>query len=108
MLRCLSLVALALLVAAGCKGDRNKCEKACRNFSALVYWEKAEKEINAAPEAGRAELKKKHLGKFTMYMEEGVDHCVNQCSSANNDEMIDCMISAKSSADAKKCVPKDD
>lgn len=98
----------ALLTGAGaCKGDRNKCEKACRNFSALIYWEKADKEINSAPEAERAELKKKHLGKFTMYIEEGIDHCVNQCSSARNDDMTDCMISAKTATDAKKCVAKD-
>jgi hypothetical protein len=108
MPRCLPLVLAALLALAACKGDRNQCEKACRNFSALVYWEKADKEIAAAPEAERAELKKKKLGKFTMYIEEGIDHCVNQCASANNDEMIDCMISAKTGEQAKACIPKDE
>ena len=38
-----------VLVALGCKGNPEKCDKGCRNFFELVYWEKANAEIDSAP-----------------------------------------------------------
>jgi len=103
-----ALFVLALASSAlGCKGDRNKCEAACRNYATLVYWEKTDAEIAAAPEADRENLKKKKLSEFTNYLEQGVEICVNQCSSANNDEQIDCMTKAKTGTEAEKCSSKD-
>ena len=104
-----ALFVLALASAAlGCKGDRNKCEEACRNYATLVYWETTDAEIAAAPAAERETLKKKKLSEFTNYLEQGVEMCTNQCSSANNDEQIDCMRNAKTGPDARKCSAKDD
>jgi hypothetical protein len=104
-----ALFVLAVASAAlGCKGDRNKCETACRNFYTLTYWEKADALIAAAPEGARENMKKTKLAQFTSALEDGVDLCVNQCSSANNDEQVDCMTNAKTSVDAKKCSAKDD
>ncbi len=103
------LFVLALASAAlGCKGDRNKCETACRNYATLVYWEKTDAEIASAPEGARENLKKQRLSEFTNYLEQGVEMCVNQCSSANNDEQIECMTKAKTGAEAKVCSDKDD
>lgn len=102
MLR-IALVSAGLLLAA-CKGDRQKCEQACRNYGTLMYWDVVDKEVAAAPEDKREALKKKKLAEFSSQLENGVDMCVSQCSSANNDEQIDCMIEAKTAADVKKCV----
>ena len=102
MLR-MALVSAGLLLAA-CKGDKQQCEKACRNYGTLMYWEVVDKEIAAAPEDKREALRKKKLAEFSSQLENGVDMCVSQCSSANNEEQMDCMIEAKTAADAKKCV----
>ncbi len=104
-----SLFVLAFATAAlGCKGDRNKCEDACRNYATLVYWETADKEIAAAPEADREALKKKKLSEFTHHLEQGVEMCTNQCSSANNDEQMDCMRNAKTATEARACSSTDE
>jgi len=94
----------AVLLVAGCKADRGKCETACRNFATLNYWQQADAEIAKAPEAQRKTLREKKLVEFDNKLEQGVDMCVNQCSSANNDDQIDCMIEAKTAQAAKQCI----
>jgi hypothetical protein len=101
MRRAVLIAVLGLLAA--CKGDRDKCEKACRNYGTLLYWDIADKAIQAAPEAERDALRKRKLGEFSSLLENGVDTCINQCTSANNDKTIDCMTSAKTAAEATKC-----
>ncbi len=99
-----SAVLIAVLgLLAACKGDRQKCETACRNYGTLMYWQISDKEIQAAPEAQRDALRKRKVAEFSSKLENGVDVCVNQCSSANNDKQIDCMITAKTAADADAC-----
>jgi len=100
----LALVApLALLL--GCKGDPVKCEKACRNYAELTYWKKADAEINAAPVAERDALRKQKMGEFSNNLSRGVDMCTSQCMSANNDEIINCLLDAKTSEQAQGCAP---
>jgi hypothetical protein len=99
----LAVLALSASLVA-CKGDRNKCEEACRNYGTLSYWRKADAEIAALPEKDREAAKRRKLGEFSSLLENGVDHCVNQCSSANNDDQTDCMIKAKTAVEADICV----
>jgi hypothetical protein len=102
MLRAVVIAVLGLLAA--CKGDHDKCEKACRNYGTLLYWDIADKAIQAAPPAERDALRKRKLGEFSSLLENGVDTCINQCTSANNDKQNDCMTNAKTAAEAKLCV----
>jgi hypothetical protein len=102
-----ALVAGLMLPLGACKGDRKKCEDACRNYASLVYWKKVDAEIAALPAAEREPHRRKRLAAFASQLENGVDMCVNQCSSANNDEQMDCMIKAKTATDAEKCVEED-
>jgi hypothetical protein len=97
-------LASAMLLLGACKGDRQKCEKACRNYGTLMYWDVVDKELATTPEDKRDALRKKKLAEFSSQLENGVDMCVDQCASANNDKQIDCMIEAKTSAEVKKCV----
>lgn len=103
---------VALVVGFGtlgaCKGDKNKCEQACRNYAKLAYWKKADAEIAALPEAERENEKKRRLAQYSTQLETGVDLCVNQCVSANNDEMTDCMIEAKTAETVIACAADDD
>lgn len=97
------LAVAALTTLGACKGDRQKCETACRNYGTLLYWEISDKEIQAAPADKQVSLRKRKLAEFSSQLENGVDVCVNQCSSANNDKQMNCMIEAKTAAEAKKC-----
>ena len=101
----LSLATLmALAVGGGCKGDAQKCETGCRNYAGLVYWKQADAEITAAPADQRDTLRKRKLGEFDTKLEGGIDMCVSQCQSANNDTQIDCLIAAKTADKATECL----
>lgn len=104
-------IAFALLVSVAlggcmkqCNADPDKCEKACRNYAQLVFWEQADAEINAAPVEKRDELRKQKLAEFTKNMENGLPTCTSKCVSANNDTDMKCMLEAKSSKQVKACV----
>lgn len=99
------VIALGLLLSA-CKGDIQKCEQACRNYGTLMYWKAADAEIAAAPAAERDALRKKKLGELSTKLENGIDMCISQCQSANNEKDMDCMIAAKTADQAKACVEK--
>lgn len=101
MRRAVLIAVLGLLAA--CKGDRQKCETACRNYGTLLYWEISDKQIQAAPAEQREALRKRKLAEFSSKLENGVDVCINQCSSANNDKQVDCMTTAKTADEASKC-----
>ena len=95
------LIVLGLL--GGCKGDPEKCERAVRNYSQLVYWEQADAEIAAAAPDQREPIRKAKLAKFEAEMQSRLDAVVSKCTSANNDKMTDCMIAAKTATQAKSC-----
>lgn len=98
-----AVVVCAMLLLPACKGDPVRCEKAIRNYTALVYWDEADKEIAAKPEAERAALRKEKLAKFDHDLSGGIDTMTSQCVSAGNDDQIECMIDAKTAEDAKAC-----
>jgi hypothetical protein len=95
---------LASLVLAACKGDPVKCESACRNYGTLTYWAGIDPLIAAAPPEQRETMRREKLADFEQRLESGVDTCVTQCVSANNEETIDCMIGAKTGTAARACV----
>src|SRR5438552_14227573 len=87
-----ALLAALALGSAACKVDAQKCDQACRNVAELLYWQQADKEIEAGPADQRDALRKRKLGEFTTKLEQGIDLCVNQCQSARPD--VECMIAA--------------
>ena len=94
-----------LLALVACtRTDPEKCEKAIRNYAQLVYWEGAEKEIASAPADQRDALRKQKLSEFASSMEKGLALDVSKCTSANFSDQVDCMIAAKTAAQAKACV----
>lgn len=97
-------LAFALILAAGCQKDPVKCEKGIRNYHQLVYWEQANAEIDAAPPAQRDALRKDKLAQFERDIERALPTVVSKCTSANSDDEVDCMIAAKTAAQAKACV----
>ncbi len=96
------VVAIAIF---GCKGNPEKCDKACRHYADLVFWQKADAEIAAAPPEQRDALRKQKLAKFTADLEKGITMCSSQCVSASgfSDSQVDCLINAKTAEQAKEC-----
>lgn len=92
-----------MAAVGACKGDRKQCEAACRNYATLVYPKVTEAEIAKLPEAEREAARRKKAAAFSSQLENGVETCINQCASANNDEQIDCMIQAKTADQATAC-----
>jgi hypothetical protein len=102
-----SVLLLVVAMTLGCKGDPVKCEKACRNYAELVYWDEAEKEIAALPAPERDALRKKKMAEFSNHLSRGVDMCSSKCMSANHKEDIECLINAKTAKEAKSCTTRD-
>ena len=76
--------------------DDAACDHACRNYATLKFWQAADAEIAALPEAARAS---KHAGKaaeLTSKLDAGVPACVHQCVEANDAVSAHCMAEAKS------------
>jgi len=102
-MRRVTLLVFVLGLCSGCKGDKQKCEQAARNYATLTYWGRVDKEIAAAPADKRDGLRKKRLSEFANELESKIDVVVSQCQSANNDDQIDCMIAAKTADQAVEC-----
>ena len=102
-MRYVPVVIFAALLAPACKGDKQKCEQASRNYAELMFWKKANIEIEALPEAQRSLARQKKLSEYTNELENSIDFITEQCVSANNDEQVDCMIAAKTAEQVTKC-----
>lgn len=101
------LFALCIVFTTGCqscKGDPEKCDRAARNYAQLVYWEKANKEIEALPVDQRDAARKQKLAEFSAAVEKGIDLVVSKCVSANNKQDTDCLIEAKTATAARACL----
>jgi hypothetical protein len=100
---------LALVLTAvtgllgGCKGDFVKCDQACRNYARLAYWKRADARLAEFPADRRDAERKALLAKFDHDLEAGIDQCVSQCQSANNAELVECWIDAKTADQVDNC-----
>ena len=72
--------------------DRAACDRACRNFATLKFWDHIGPDDHAPHEA---ELASK--------LEAGLPACVTQCLAANNPTQTACMGAATSVADLAAC-----
>ena len=103
------LLALCFVFSTGCgacKGDPEKCDKACRNYAELVFWDTANAEIEALPVAERDAARKQKMAEFANNLTKGVDFCTSKCVSANNTDDMECLMAAKTAKQAKDCVTK--
>lgn len=101
------LAALFLVFMTGCqacKGDPEKCDRACRNYAELTFWDQANVEIDKLPVAERDAARKQKMAEFANNLERGIDLCTSKCVSANNTKDTKCMIEAKTAAAVKACV----
>jgi len=94
---------LLLFSALGCKGDRDKCTQATQHFAELMYWEKANAEIARLPAEQQDAERKRRLTEFTRELDAQLDVRISQCVAAGNDSQAECIIEAKTRAQALEC-----
>lgn len=100
----LVLAVLSSLAVAGCdKASVQECDKGCRNYFTLHYWEEAEAEIAAAPEAERAALRADKERDYHERLKANLELCIQKCTSGAESGRATCWANAKSTEDAKKC-----
>jgi hypothetical protein len=97
------LVALVISASFGCQGDPQKCEQAVRNYTSLVFWASADREIGSAAPDKQDAMRKQKLVEYNAQLERGLPTMVSQCQNARNDDLTDCMINAKTAEQAKAC-----
>jgi hypothetical protein len=104
-MRAVSVVSLLLLsvLGSGCKGDREKCAAAAQHFAELVYWDRENAVIAKLPPEQREAARKQKLVDFTRELDAQLDFRITQCVAANNDDQADCIIAAKTAAQALEC-----
>jgi len=104
MARVAASIVLLLLAVAGCdKASVQQCDKGCRNYFTLHYWDDANKEIAAAPEADRARLRAEKEAALEPRLLQNIDLCVQKCRSGATEGRVQCWIDAKTSAEAEAC-----
>jgi hypothetical protein len=100
----LSITLAGLGLLAACRGDAVKCDSACRNYSTLTFWQAADAKIATLPPEKQEYERSLMTARFVSEQEQGIDMCVSQCRSANNEDQMDCMIAAKTADAVKACV----
>jgi len=88
-----------VVAGPGLPGRCGQCRRACRNFANLVELKAVEVEIAAARPDQRDALRKTQTEAF----DHRIDVCLSECVSANDKDAIDCLIAAKSAAQAHAC-----
>lgn len=101
-----SFLLVLLLLAACDKANVAECDKGCRNYFELHYWEMANMEIARAPAEERDELRQKKIAELEPRMMQNLDLCVQKCKSGADDERANCWAAAKTTGEAKKCESK--
>src|SRR5689334_20301168 len=109
-MRKIPLVAVVAVVAAAlglgaCGASGADCDKACRNYFTLHYWEDADKEIAKAPPEQREAIRKQKVEALEERMQNGLGMCTSQCKEAADGDESKCMINAKTVKEIEACVP---
>lgn len=102
-MRSLGLVLVALALVGCSRPSAKDCEEGLRNWFTLLYWDKAEKEIAAAPPEQREAMRAEKVTEKDRQLEGGITLGINQCRSSRDKDGVKCMKDAKTAAQALKC-----
>jgi hypothetical protein len=102
-MRFVAALLLALSLAGCDKATVAECDKGCRNYFELHYWQAADMEIARAPAEQRDDLRKQKIAELESRMMQNLDLCVQKCKSGADSERAKCWAAARTTAEAKKC-----
>ena len=83
--------------------DDAACERACRNYATLKYWDFVDRSLAGQPQAARDEARTSRAADFNAKLEAGLPACVQQCHAADNPVQTACMGAAQTADVAKAC-----
>lgn len=79
------------------------CERACKNFAQLKYWERADAEISALPAGDQAPAKAQKISELATRLDAGMPACVSTCIESNNATQTACIAAAASVGALRAC-----
>lgn len=83
--------------------DGRLCERACRNFATLKFWEHADVEISAKAEADRTAARAAMAEELAAKVAAGIDSCTTSCLASNNAKQAACWADATAVAQLAAC-----
>jgi hypothetical protein len=102
-MRWLAASVFVLSLAACDKATVQECDKGCRNYFELHYWQAADMEIARAPAEQRDELRQQKQAELEPRMMKNLDLCVQKCKSGSDSKRAKCWAAARTTAEAKAC-----
>ncbi len=103
----LAIIFVAATIWLGCtRPDEEHCKKACLRYVELYQQEKWDAKLAEAPESEHAEIKRQQAAEWqdiNTNPERGLQACVVACNRLGRGVRADCMIAAKTFAEAKEC-----
>jgi|GEM_PF-1475105 len=104
MFRSVVIAIVLVLAGSGCKRPSSQaCEEALRNYATLMYWEKVEAELAAAPPSERDALRATKITQRDQLIDEGLVMAISQCRAARDFDGVKCMKEAHSATQARAC-----
>lgn len=98
-----AVIVLSLLLTACDKASVQDCDRATRNFFKLKYWQQAEADIAAAPEAERVALRIQKQEELEPRMMKSLDLAVQKCVSGSDKAQVRCWTKATTVEQAEAC-----
>ena len=83
--------------------DAAGCERACRNFATLRYWQRADAELAARPDADRAAARAQKTSELEAKLAAGAAACAKTCLEANNAVQTACIAGATAAEQLDAC-----
>lgn len=83
--------------------DAAACDRACRNFATLRYWQRADAELAALPAADQAAARTRKTAELDAKLDAGTPACATTCLEANNAVQTACIAGATAAAQLDAC-----
>ena len=102
-MRLVAVLAVLIALTACKKASVEDCDKGCRNYFELHYWQQADMEIARAPAEEREALRQQKIAELEPRMMQNLELCVQKCKSGADPGRAKCWAAARTTAEAKKC-----
>jgi hypothetical protein len=79
------------------------CERSCRNYVTLSYWNKHDPQLAAVPADQRERRRADLTEQLATIIGNGLQQCIEQCTASNNVDQVTCMATAASYDAVRKC-----
>ena len=108
-MRAVVLLSLATAALFACnRPSPEQCDKLCRRYNELHYWERFEKDAAGLAPSARDKLRAERQAEWDAIaareFDPGRENCVKQCRRAAKRDDVTCVEEAQTAAAAKECL----